>query len=588
MLAWRPKENMMRVLKFIFSVMQPFRSYLCGMMLVVLITSIDANLRPYLVKLLIDNVADDNLNYLWILAGMYGIAQILMVLNWTFSDWCIMRFYANFRVNITTTLAYKVSQYSYTFFQNNLAGSIVSKINDAFSSVPSIWFIANYQFVSFGLSTIITLVLLVKIHLLFATGLLLWIIVFLTVTYLGMKRVIPLTKDMAESRSVIWGHLSDFITNMLGVRLFAATKFEMDRINTQSQDFIKKAQKHGRFLMNFYAIEGVISSVYTFSFLFLLIYLKKSNLISAGDFALVFMLNLSIADKLFELSHQLRDFISYWGTVDQALAILDAAPEIQDTDNAKILKADKGEISFRNVCFHYKNTAPLFADISTTISAGQKVGLVGYSGSGKTTFINLILRLYDIKSGEILIDNQVISKVTLDSLRENIGMIPQDPSLFHRSLAENIRYGKPSASDAEVIDAAKRAHAHEFIEKLPEKYESLVGEKGVKLSGGQRQRIAIARAILKNAPILILDEATSQLDSLTENYIQDSMWELMQDKTAIIIAHRLSTLLHMDRILVFDKGSIIEDGTHDELLARGGLYKTLWITQVAGFIPESR
>lgn len=249
----------MRVLKFIFDVTKPFRRYLCGMMLVVLIASIDANFRPYLVKLLIDNVVEDNLNYLWMLAGMYGIAQVLMVLNWTFSDWCIMKFYANFRVHITTTLAYKVSQYSYTFFQNNLAGSIVSKISDAFSSVPSIWFIANYQFVNFGLSTIITLILLAKIHILFAAGLLLWIIVFLTVTYFGMKRIVPLTKDMAESRSVIWGHLSDFLTNMLGVRLFARRKFEMDHLNVQSQDFIKKAQKHGRFLMNFYAIEGGIA-----------------------------------------------------------------------------------------------------------------------------------------------------------------------------------------------------------------------------------------------------------------------------------------------------------------------------------------
>lgn len=284
----------------------------------------------------------------------------------------------------------------------------------------------------------------------------------------------------------------------------------------------------------------------------------------------------------------MRDFITYWGTVDQALAILDTAPEIQDATNAKKLNVVKGEVSFKNVQFHYKGVTPLFENVNITIHAGQKVGLVGYSGSGKTSFVNLILRLYDIDGGQILIDNQNISLVLQDSLRENIGMIPQDPSLFHRSLAENIRYGSESSSDAEVIDAAKRAHAHEFIEKLPEKYASLVGERGVKLSGGQRQRIAIARAILKNAPILILDEATSQLDSLTENYIQDSMWQLMQSKTTIIIAHRLSTLLHMDRILVFDKGKIIEDGAHDQLLARDGLYKTLWTTQVAGFIPENR
>jgi ATP-binding cassette subfamily B protein len=214
------------------------------------------------------------------------------------------------------------------------------------------------------------------------------------------------------------------------------------------------------------------------------------------------------------------------------------------------------------------------------------VGLVGYSGSGKTTFVNLILRMYNISEGNIFIDDQNIANVTQESLRSNIGIIPQEASLFHRTLMENIRYGRLDASDVEVIEAAKKAHAHEFIERLPEQYESLVGERGVKLSGGQRQRIAIARAILKNASILILDEATSQLDSVTESYIQESLWNLMQDKTTIVIAHRLSTLLHMDRILVFDKGKIIQDGKHSELLTDKGLYKTLWDAQIGGFLPE--
>ena len=213
--------------------------------------------------------------------------------------------------------------------------------------------------------------------------------------------------------------------------------------------------------------------------------------------------------------------------------------------------------------------------------------MVGYSGSGKSTFVNLILRLFEVTDGQILIDGQNIRDVTQDSLRSQIALIPQDPSLFHRTLMDNIRYGKIEATDNEVIEASKQAHAHEFIVKLPEGYDSLVGERGVKLSGGQRQRIAIARAILKNAPILILDEATSQLDSVTEIEIQQSLWELMQNKTSIVIAHRLSTLLHMDRILVFNQGRIVEDGTHAELLVAGGLYKTLWDAQVGGFLPNS-
>ncbi len=211
---------------------------------------------------------------------------------------------------------------------------------------------------------------------------------------------------------------------------------------------------------------------------------------------------------------------------------------------------------------------------------------MGYSGSGKSTFVSLILRLYEVTDGRILIDGHDIKDITEDSLRRNIALIPQDPSLFHRSIMDNIRYGRTDATDEEVIEAAKSSHAHEFISRLPEGYQSLVGERGVKLSGGQRQRIAIARAILKKAPILILDEATSQLDSVTESYIQESFGALMQGKTTIVIAHRLSTLLHMDRILVFDKGKIVEDGTHHELLKSGGLYKTLWDAQVGGFLPD--
>ena len=268
--------------------------------------------------------------------------------------------------------------------------------------------------------------------------------------------------------------------------------------------------------------------------------------------------------------------------------------EILDKPNAITLNCTHGQITFDNVQFHYKGTEPLFQNKSIEINAGQKVGLVGYSGGGKSTFVNLILRLYDVTDGAIMIDGQDIRDVNQDSLRENIAMIPQDPSLFHRSLMENILYGRIDASDEEVIEAAKKAHAHEFITMLPQGYDSLVGERGIKLSGGQRQRIAIARAILKNAPILILDEATSQLDSVTESLIQESLWELMQGqtdtsgKTTIVIAHRLSTLLDMDRILVFDKGKIVEDGTHSKLLAKAALYKSLWDAQVGGFLDDEK
>ncbi len=281
----------------------------------------------------------------------------------------------------------------------------------------------------------------------------------------------------------------------------------------------------------------------------------------------------------------MNDFISSWGTIGQALTILDGKAGVLDKPNATILQVKHAQIKFDKVHFNYHGTDSLFENKSVTIQHGSKVGLVGYSGGGKTTFVNLILRLYDVTSGSVLIDNQDVRDVKQDSLREAIAMIPQDPTLFHRSLMDNIRYGRIDATEEEIIQASKQAYAHEFITALPQGYASLVGERGVKLSGGQRQRIAIARAILKNAPILILDEATSQLDSITEQDIQDSLWKLMHNKTTIVIAHRLSTLLEMDRILVFEHGRIVEDGTHKELLQSMDVQVAVGCA-VGGFLPE--
>ncbi|MGV8948949.1 MAG: ABC transporter ATP-binding protein [Candidatus Paracaedibacter sp.] len=578
----------MGVLKFIYQASQPYRLYLLGMVFAILVVSIDANVKPYLVKLLIDKVTSPGSYDIMILVFIYGFFQVAMNSAWSFSDWCAIRYTCDFRVHIASLLIKRISQYSYHFFQNNLSGSLTAKINDAFNLIPMLVFAANYQFIQFTLTTLIALFFLAQVHTLFAVGMMGWVIVFLIITYVGMKKISPITMDCAESKSKIWGQVSDTFTNMVNVKCFAAQSYEMNRLNDVGQEFIKNARSQGYFLMKFYIIQGTIISIYAIGFVMGLIYLHAQSLVTAGDFALVFMLNVNITQKLFELSHVLREFIPNWGTVDQALKLLDLPIEIKDAPDAKPLVVHQGEITFAQVHFRYRNADPIFENKTVTILPGQKVGLVGYSGGGKTTFANLILRLFEVTSGHILIDGQDISEVTQDSLRANIGMIPQDPSLFHRSLMENIRYGRLDATDMEVFEAARKAHAGEFILALPQGYGSLVGERGVKLSGGQRQRIAIARAFLKNAPILLLDEATSQLDSVTERDIQDALWKLMQDKTTIVIAHRLSTLLHMDRLLVFDRGKIGEDGSHEELLAKGGLYKTLWDAQVNGFLPENQ
>lgn len=310
----------------------------------------------------------------------------------------------------------------------------------------------------------------------------------------------------------------------------------------------------------------------------------KNGSITVGDFALILSLNMTIADQLSALAQDFSQFNEHLGKVEQGISIITLPHEIKDKVGAETLVVQKGEICFENVMFQYKESKILFSNKKILIKAGEKIGLVGHSGSGKTTFVNLILRLFDVHSGKILIDGKNIIDVTQDSLREAIGIVPQDTPLFHRNLMENIRYGKLDATDEDVITAAKKAHAYDFITNLPQGFKSMVGERGTKLSGGQRQRIAIARVMLKNPPILIFDEATSALDSVTEAEIQDSLWDLMQNRTTIVVAHRLSTLQWMDRILVFDKGTILEEGTHSQLLENEGVYKTLWDTQVGSLI----
>jgi ATP-binding cassette subfamily B protein len=297
-----------------------------------------------------------------------------------------------------------------------------------------------------------------------------------------------------------------------------------------------------------------------------------------------------MADRLWEFSaNTLRSYNRAMGDARDAVMTLSQEPSIKDPDHNRPFKADRGSIDFNNMNFAHAESPSeltLFKDFNLSINPGEKIGLVGHSGSGKTSLTKLLLRFMDIDDGAILIDGQNIAEVAQDNLRAAIAYVPQEPLLFHRSISENIAYGRPSASEDEVLAASKKANAHEFVKILPKGYETLVGERGVKLSGGQRQRIAIARAMLKDAPILVLDEATSALDSESEKYIQEALWKLMEGRTAIIIAHRLSTVQRMDRIIVLENGEIAEEGTHKELLENAGIYASLWAHQSGGFLED--
>ncbi|HAT8173868.1 TPA: ATP-binding cassette domain-containing protein, partial [Legionella pneumophila] len=426
------------------------------------------------------------------------------------------------------------------------------------------------------------------VNVLFFYILFLWFIAFASFSIWMSARLVQLSDNHASSESQLSGQLVDSLANQSNIRIFSRKIYEVERMNAFFRMVQRAFQRKELFIVLLCCAQGGMIAVMMGFASITLIHLYGKGLVSIGDFALILGLSMELGHMMWYTMYQVDQFNQALGKAKQSLNALVIPHEIKDKGNASQLVVTQGQIEFSRVKFHYQGGYSLFQNKSVTIKAGQKVGLVGYSGSGKSTFVNLILRLYEVVEGQILIDGQNLSEVTQESLRQAIAMIPQDPTLFHRSLMDNIRYGRTDATDEEVILASRKAHAHEFISLLPEGYKTLVGERGVKLSGGQRQRIAIARAILKNAPILMLDEATSQLDSITESNIQESLWELMQGKTTLVIAHRLSTLLHMDRILVFDKGHIVEDGNHDELLKRGGLYKTLWNAQVGGFLPDQQ
>jgi len=477
---------------------------------------------------------------------------------------------------------------SHQFFHDNFSGRLSSQITTLADSIERILHNISANFFRGFSLLMIAFITMYSVNPTFFYILAVWFLAFSFSSIFLSKRLVHLSDIHADAESVISGQINDSITNVSNVRIFARRLFEILRLDKYLFVTKKTFQTKELFLIKLNFVQGMLIATMLGAMVYFLIHLYGQHLVTVGDFALILGLGMEVGHIAWYTMQQVDEFNEAVGKCKQSLNSLIVPQEIKDKKDAATLRVTKGQIAFSKVKFHYKGTDPLFQNKSVTIEAGQKVGLVGYSGGGKSTFANLILRLYDVTEGQILIDGQDIRDVTQESLYHTIAMIPQDPTLFHRTLMENIRYGRSEATDEEVYEASKRAHAHDFIQALPQGYESLVGERGVKLSGGQRQRIAIARAILKNAPILILDEATSQLDSVTERLIQDSLWELMQDKTTIVIAHRLSTLLHMDRILVFDRGKIVEDGTHQELLAQGGIYKTLWETQVDGFLPDKK
>lgn len=546
--------------------------------------SVDFIIRSYILKVIIDKITtaqpfEDIGNLLSIPIICYIATLIVINIAMRLRDYIFLKIFPATKSDIVTQVTKYLEYHSYEYFQNNFTGSLVNKIFDLDNGSEQIIKIIINGFLIHIVTLVIGLVTITYTNPLFAKVIFVWSIIFLVINTFATKSSKDLSKVFAEARSITVGKVIDSVTNIANIRFFVRNDHEISVINTQLKDLMTKDQNAQKFRLYVYLFQGMSVIILICVLFYLLIYLKQLDLITVGDFALIMTLSFAIADSVNALSSDYVYLSTYIGTSNQALSIITQAHSVMDKPNAYQLKLKEGKVEFKDITFKYNKSNIIFSNLSVTIHGKQKVGLVGYSGSGKSTFVNLMSRLFDIQSGQILVDDQDISEITQNSLRENIGFIPQDSVLFHRTLMENIRYGKLCATDLEVVAAAKKAHAHEFIMNIAEGYDSLVGERGIKLSGGQKQRIAIARAIIKNAPILVLDEATSSLDSINERFIQESLKELMDNKTVLVIAHRLSTLLSMDRILVFDKGRIVEDGTHGELLDKGGTYSALWNAQ---------
>lgn len=537
----------------------------------------------YALKLIIDQITTNenfSLNLIIFPVTLFCTMAILMEVAWrvaNFADYVCEPLIESEIINQSYAL---LLNFNYQFFQNSMSGRTASRINhlrEAYTSITD-----NLRFtIIFGvLGIFITLVLLISVNKLLALMVLIWLIFFTPLTFMLKKKGLFYSEKATSERQKIAGLINDGISNISNILLFGARRFERKLVRKAGEKFISAEKQRLKFLFINHLLMGTVFAIISISVLFLLIHLKTQNLITTGDFAMVMGLMFFFLKTFWGLLDHLDFLMRDFGVLKESFKIFQKNQPV--FSGTKKLVVKKPTIEFQNIKFNYPEDNFIFDDFNLTIEAGEKIGLVGSSGAGKSSLINLLLRIFIPKNGKILIDGTDISNLDLDSLRSHITIIPQEPTLFHRSILENIAYGKVGASKREILKAAKKAHIHEFVKELPNGYRTIVGERGIKLSGGQRQRIAIARAFLKDAPILILDEATSSLDSTTEIKIQNSIQKMLEKKkmTVIAIAHRLSTIKNLDRIIVIDKGKIIDDGKFDKLIRKAdSKFKKMWEDQ---------
>ncbi|MDO8481745.1 MAG: ABC transporter ATP-binding protein [bacterium] len=523
------------------------------------------------------------------LLGVITVVASIWVLNWAshrVQDFSNQKMEAQVMTDLFSSAFKYLIGHSYNFFISNFAGSLTHRVTK-FARAFEVMFdsIALQFFPTFLFVIGAVTVLYIRNHTLgLALGV--WSVLFVAFQVFASKRRQPIRAARAEADTRVTGTLADAISNHPTIMLFSGKAHEHALFNSVVEVWRKATTRSWFTDALIWAGLGMFMIVIEVGLLWGATIYWGRGLLAIGDFVLIQAYLMTTFDRLLSINRELRRFNDAFADSSEMVYIMEQAHEIKDAPEAPALTVQMGEIAFKNIDFSFHDNKPILKNLNLVIKGGELVALVGPSGAGKSTVTKLLLRMFDIKGGSISIDGQNIAAVTQDSLRDAISYVPQEPVLFHRSLLENIRYGRRDASDEEVIEASKKAHCHEFISQLHLGYGTFVGERGVKLSGGERQRVAIARAILKNAPILVLDEATSSLDSESESLIQDALRTLMQNKTVVVIAHRLSTIMKMDRIIVLEKGEIIAEGTHRELLEDKGLYQKLWQIQAGGFRDE--